>query len=204
MNPSVSIHSFTRREVLPRCPGHRFQQRWLAGRLSARSPPRTAPRRRRPAAGPTWGTESRSGPAAHTTNQFAYTGHARMFIDTRTHSWSYLSDLAVRGEEDPSEGIWKATAVSGKQTAGLVHVSSQLEHLLHCCTHTHTHVTLTDNQFFFRWQSYTEVREECRKVKGVDRSQSSFQRLGEFIFVFTASDWSESGNLTLNQSRVWW
>ena len=61
-----------------------------------------------------------------------------MFIDTDAHSRSYLGDLAVRGEEDPSEGIRKATAVSGKQTAGLVHVSSQLEHLLHCWTHTRT------------------------------------------------------------------
>lgn len=52
---------------------------------------------------------------------------------------TYLSDLAVRGEEDPSEGIRKATAVSGKQTAGLVHVCSQLEHLLHCGAHMSHH-----------------------------------------------------------------
>lgn len=52
---------------------------------------------------------------------------------------TYLGDLAVRGEEDPSEGIRKATAVSGKQTAGLVHVCSQLEHLLHCGAHVSHH-----------------------------------------------------------------
>lgn len=46
----------------------------------------------------------------------------------------YLRDLAVRGEENPGEWIGKATAVRGKQAAGLVHVDSELKHLLHCWT----------------------------------------------------------------------
>lgn len=51
---------------------------------------------------------------------------------------TYLSNLTVCRKEDPSEGIWKATTVGSKKAAGLVHVRSQLEHLLHC--HTDTHV----------------------------------------------------------------
>lgn len=47
------------------------------------------------------------------------------------HPWSYLGDLAVCGEEDPGKGIRQAAVVCSEQTAGLVHVSSQLEHLLH-------------------------------------------------------------------------
>lgn len=53
----------SRTEPLPQCPGRRSPPQWWAGRLSARWPPRTAPHRQTPAAGPTWGTASRSGSA---------------------------------------------------------------------------------------------------------------------------------------------
>lgn len=54
--------SVCRTEFLPQCPDRRSPPQWSAGRLSARWPPQTAPRRQRPAAGPTWDTASRSGP----------------------------------------------------------------------------------------------------------------------------------------------
>lgn len=69
----------------------------------------------------------------------AFTQSIYMYMPTSRRTNTYLSDLAVRGEEDPSEGIRKATAVSGKQAAGLVHVCSQLEHLLHCGAHASHH-----------------------------------------------------------------
>lgn len=60
---TVSVLIHWRTETLPQCPDHRSPPRWSAGRLSARWPRRTAPRRQTLAAGPMWGKASRSGPA---------------------------------------------------------------------------------------------------------------------------------------------
>lgn len=72
--------------------------------------------------------------------------HTEIRFQFDKNSWSYLGNLAVCGEEYPSERVREATAVSSKETAGLVHVCSELKHLLHCWTHTYTHITLSDSQ----------------------------------------------------------
>lgn len=61
---TVSVLIHCRTATLPQCPDHRSPPQWSAGRLSARWPPQTAPRHQTPAAGPTWGKASRSGPAS--------------------------------------------------------------------------------------------------------------------------------------------
>lgn len=151
---TVSVLIQSRTEAIPQCPGHRSPPQWWAGRLSARWPPRTAPRRRTPAAGPTWGTASRSGPAnvrVGLVNRLAWREWTRGRASKRN---THLGDLAVRGEEDAGEGVRKATAVSGEQAAGLVHVRSQLEHLLHCgAQHGNGQKLVT------RWEQLTEIRQ---------------------------------------------